>query len=59
LAKVVQLDYMYVIKLIIIVKLISQKICVLFKPMALVKMYMSISQNNKLVNLNFKKNHDV
>jgi hypothetical protein len=28
-------------------------------PRPLVKMYMSISQNNKLVNLNLLKNHDL
>jgi hypothetical protein len=34
LTKVVQLDYMYLVKLTIMVKLISQKIRVSFKPLA-------------------------
>jgi hypothetical protein len=48
---------MYLVKLTTIVKLINQKICVSFKPLAFTQMYMSIIQNDKLVNLNLLKNH--
>jgi hypothetical protein len=37
----------------------TQTIHVSFKPMAFSQMYMSISQNDKLVNLNLLNNHDL
>ncbi len=30
-----------------------------FKPLPLIKMYMSVIKNDKLVNLNLLKNHDL
>lgn len=46
---------MYLFKSTIILKLISQKIHVAFKPLAFSQMYISISENDKLINLNLLK----